>query len=83
MKINSFNYNTLLFFLVRCLFVGICFNNLIIISKLDSWISILIGIIIILCVLLVVKIIGARKIVDEKEEKEPETAVEKAYNPEL
>lgn len=46
MKINSFNYNTLLFFLVRCLFIGICFNNLIIISKLDSWISILIGIII-------------------------------------
>lgn len=46
MKINSFNYNTLLFFLVRCCFLGICFNNLIIISKLDSWISILIGIMI-------------------------------------
>jgi spore germination protein KB len=46
MKINSFNYNTLLFFLVRCLFIGICFNNLIIISKLDSWISILLGILI-------------------------------------
>ena len=36
---------------------------------------ILIGIIIILCVLLVVKIIDARKIVDEKEEKEPETVI--------
>lgn len=43
MKVNSFNYNTLLFFIVRCLFIGICFTNLIAISKLDSCISIIIA----------------------------------------
>ncbi|MEG0407814.1 MAG: GerAB/ArcD/ProY family transporter [Bacilli bacterium] len=41
MKIDSFNYNTLMFFLVRCCFAGMSINNLLVISRSDGWISII------------------------------------------
>ena len=44
--INITNYNTLLFFLIRASFIGICSNNLLTISKQDSLISIIISIVI-------------------------------------
>lgn len=44
-KLHLFEYHSLLYFLIRSSFVGICLNNLIIISKQDSWISIAVAII--------------------------------------
>lgn len=42
-KIDISNYNTLLFFIIRGNYLGICSENLYIISKQDSWISMIIA----------------------------------------
>jgi len=40
-KLHLFEYNCISYFLIRCAFVGICLNNLLIISKQDSWLSVI------------------------------------------
>ena len=42
-KIEMSNYSSLLFFITKACFLGICSNNLYNIARQDSWISILIG----------------------------------------
>ena len=46
MKLNSFEYNAITYFLIRASFVGLCINNLLETAKQDCWISIVLGIII-------------------------------------
>ena len=40
-KLHLFEYNCISYFLIRCAFVGICLNNLLIISKQDSWLAVI------------------------------------------
>lgn len=42
-KLHLFEYNSISYFLIRCAFVGICLNNLLVISKQDSWISVIVS----------------------------------------
>lgn len=42
-KLHLFEYNSISYFLIRCAFVGICLNNLLVISKQDSWISVILS----------------------------------------
>ena len=42
-KLHLFEYNCISYFLIRCAFVGICLNNLLIISKQDSWLSVILA----------------------------------------
>lgn len=44
-KLHLFEYNCISYFLIRCSFVGICLNNLLLLSKQDSWISVLVALI--------------------------------------
>lgn len=42
-QLHLFEYNCLTYFLIRGSFVGICINNLFIVAKQDSWISIILA----------------------------------------
>ena len=42
-KLHLFEYNSISYFLIRCSFVGICLNNLLIIAKQDSWLSVILA----------------------------------------
>lgn len=42
-KLHLFEYNCLSYFLIRGAFIGICLNNLLIISKQDSWLSVILA----------------------------------------
>jgi len=42
-KLHLFEYNCISYFLIRSAFIGICLNNLLIISKQDSWISVILA----------------------------------------
>lgn len=45
-KIDITNYETLLFFLIRCCFLGICSNNLYFIARQNSYISVIISMVV-------------------------------------